>query len=787
MTEPARTPKTSPTEVLAHSQNADGIGHRLDDHLTEVGRRAGEFAEVFDSACWGQLAGRWHDLGKSRSGFQAYLQVDVNASIEGRVAGNDKTHSAAGALHARHTFERLLGPAHGGLFARPLEYLVAGHHAGLADWNAGELGQGLAPRLASAEAQREYREALSVAEATFPQLCAAPSREDLLAAIRAAPGLPPTELKLARSIWLRMLFSALIDADHLDTEAHFRSEAPIRRAGFPALAQYRDLLREYLAKMAGDVAARGLTDTAVMRARAGVLAQCRSKAALPPGVFSLTVPTGGGKTLSSLSFALEHACQHGLRRVVYAIPYTSIIEQTASVFGGIFGAENLVEHHSQADSDAREETQRSRIACENWDAPLIVTTNVQLFESLFADRPSRCRKLHRLAGSVIVLDEAQMLPPEFIQPILDALNVLLAHYGITLLLCTATQPVLTNSQAFDPARRLRGLPTPTPIIDDPETLFAQLRRTAVHWPEDLHNPIEWSALMPRLSTHPSALVIVNTRRDAYELTRALPPGTLHLSAAMCGAHRQAVVQVIRERLQAKRDGDQTPLYVVSTQLIEAGVDVDFPVVFRALAGLDSIAQAAGRCNREGRLAQGEVHVFVRPIPKVLAQLRTAADTSVSLLDQGLPDALAPVAFERYFRLFYQRLPGHDVHDVVPELEDRDKLLQFNFRTAARKFRLIDDEDQVSLLVPYHRIDEQHAPLGALIAKLEKGETDRWLMRATQRYTVTIRKRHLPDLERQGDVKELQPGLYLLQDETIYDRVFGLLPREAPLDAATLVQ
>jgi len=777
----------SPMGLQAHSANAQGAWHDLEAHLSEVGRRAGDFTAIFGSRLWGQLAGRWHDLGKARPGFQAYLRASADASIEGRVAGVEKTHAAAGALHARDAFVRQLGEPRGTLFARALEYLIAGHHAGLVDWNAGELGQGLASRLTSAEAQREHQEAMVVAKAVFPGICAAPSREDLLAAVRLAPGLAPSSLKLARSLWLRMLFSALIDADHLDTEAHFRTEAQAGRAGFPALEQYRDLLRKHLAQMAVEVARRGLSDTAVMRARTSVLAQCHSKAGLLPGVFSLTVPTGGGKTLSSLSFALEHACQHGLRRVVYAIPYTSIIEQTASVFCGIFGAENLVEHHSQADADAREDTQRSRLACENWDAPLIVTTNVQLFESLFADRTSRCRKLHRLAGSVIVLDEAQMLPPEFLQPILDALNVLLTHYGITLLLCTATQPVLTDREAFDPRQKLRGLPDPTPIIDDAGALFAQLRRTVVHWPDDLQRPLEWPELVPRVRAQPGALVIVNTRRDAYELTRALPAGTLHLSAAMCGAHRQAVIEQIRERLNARRDGDARPLHVVSTQLIEAGVDVDFPVVFRALAGLDSIAQAAGRCNREGRQAQGNVHVFVRPIPRLLAQLRSAAETSISLHDAGLLDALAPEAFERYFKVFYQRQPSHDVRDVVEDLADRDNLLQFNFRTAARKFRLIDDEDQASLLVPYHLIDERHAALAALIAKLGQGETDRWLMRATQRYTVTIRKRQLKDLEQQGDVKELMPGLYLLQDETIYDPLFGLLPRDVPLDAATLVQ
>jgi CRISPR-associated endonuclease/helicase Cas3 len=780
-------PEASDQALHAHSQNEQGDWHGLAEHLLAVGRLAGEFAAPFSGSLWAELAGRWHDLGKARLGFQRYVRSNADAHIEGRVAGSEKTHSAAGALHARAMFIQQLGPQQGEGLSRVLQYLIAGHHGGLVNWNAGELGQGLAPRLSSSEAQTEYSEALQVALSAMPELCEAPVANELRAAAFNTSSLRERGQPLARSIWLRMLFSALVDADFLDTEAHFNSKSAVHRAGFPSLSVYRDLLNADLTRMAEDVAARGLADSAVMQARAAVLAQCRQKAVLAPGVFSLTVPTGGGKTLSSLAFALEHACQHGLRRVVYAIPYTSIIEQTASVFGAIFGADNLVEHHSQADADPVQETARSRLACENWDVPLVVTTNVQLLESLFADRTSRCRKLHRLAGSVIILDEAQMLPPEFLQPVLDALNVLLTHYGITLLLCTATQPVLTDMAAFDPKKKLRGLPMPTPIIDDAAGLFSQLCRTTVHWPADLTTPTEWPELLPRLLAHPSALVIVNTRRDAAELTRALPPGTLHLSAAMCGAHRQAVLEKIRQRLKAQREGDTTPFYVVSTQLIEAGVDVDFPVVFRALAGLDSVAQAAGRCNREGLQAQGEVHVFVRPIPKLLAQLRSAAETTRSLHDQGLTDALAPEAFDRYFKLFYSRQPSFDAHDVLTDLEDRDCRLQFNFRTAAKKFRLIDDEDQASLLVPYHLIDEQHANLEALIGSLSSGKTDRWLMRSIQRYTVTIRKRELEKLERQGDVKPLLPGLYLLVDETIYDRLFGLLPRDTPLDAASLVQ
>ena len=779
--------EASEQALQAHSQNEQGDWHGLAEHLQAVGRLAGELAAPFSGSLWAELAGRWHDLGKARPGFQRYVRSTADAHIEGRVAGSEKTHSAAGALHARAMFIQQLGPQQGELLSRVLEYLIAGHHAGLADWNAGALGQGLAPRLSSAEAQSEYREALQAAITAMPALCKAPSPEELRNAGLTASSLRARGQPLARSIWLRMLFSSLVDADFLDTEAHFNPKSGSHRVGFPSLPQYRELLNARLTNMAEQIAADGLADSAIMQARAAVLTQCRQKAALPPGVFSLTVPTGGGKTLSSLAFALEHACQHGLRRVVYAIPYTSIIEQTASVFGSIFGIENLVEHHSQADADPTQETARSRLACENWDAPLVVTTNVQLLESLFADRTSRCRKLHRLAGSVIILDEAQMLPPEFLQPVLDALNVLLTHYGITLLLCTATQPVLTDMAAFDPKRELRGLPLPTPIIPDEARLFAQLRRTTVHWPVDLNTPTEWSELLPRLLAHPCLLVIVNTRRDAAELTRALPPGTLHLSAAMCGAHRQAVLEKIHRRLKAQREGDTTPFYVVSTQLIEAGVDVDFPVVFRALAGLDSIVQAAGRCNREGLQAQGEVHVFVRPIPKLLAQLRSAAETTRSLHDQGLTDALAPDAFDRYFKLFYSRQPSFDTRDVQTDLDDRDGRLQFNFRTAAQKFRLIDDADQVSLLVPYHLIDDQHAHLEHLIARLSVGDTDRWLMRATQRYTVTIRKRELEKLERQGDVKPLLSGLYLLVDETIYDRLFGLLPRDTPLDTASLVQ
>jgi CRISPR-associated endonuclease/helicase Cas3 len=535
---------------------------------------------------------------------------------------------------------------------------------------------------------------------------------------------------------------------------------------------------------------QGLAETPVMRARAQVLQHCLQQATEPPGVFTLTVPTGGGKTLSSLAFALEHARLHGLRRVVYAIPYTSIIEQTASVFAGIFGEGQVIEHHSQAEAAPGDETTASRLACENWDAPLIVTTNVQLFESLFASRTARCRKLHRLAGSVIVLDEAQMLPPEFLQPILDTLNVLLSRYRISLVLCTATQPVLTNRSSFDPRKGLRGLPEPRPLIPAPQGLFEQLRRTEIRWPADLSTPTELPALAESVLDDPCALVILNTRKDAIELARLLPrDSTLHLSAAMCGAHRAQVIGDIRARLAKQAAGAGDMLHVISTQLIEAGVDVDFPVVWRALAGLDSIAQAAGRCNREGRLAYklGEVRVVVRPIPRMLAQLRSAAETTVSLHAEGLSDALAPEAFERYFKLFYARQQSHDVRGIVELLSERSGPMEFSFRSAAAKFKLIDDEDQASLLIPLHRKLDGHARLEPLIAQLERGDTDRWLLRSVQRYVLNIRQRQLDELLKTHAVMPLASGLYLLTDDNRYDARFGLLPSDNPLDAMTLVQ
>ena len=646
------------------------VPHLLHDHLIGVADRASDFAASF-GAEWAWIAGLWHDLGKYRSGFSKYIRQAnaIDAHIEGRIRDRDKTHSAAGAVWAERLLLERFG-TEGRMMARALQYVIAGHHAGLDNWDGG-----LAARLASEDAQRECDEALD-APGILPSLLR-PDRTP--GSIRSLPlGDERQDIPGRFALWQRMLFSALVDADFLDTEAFLDEGRSAGRIGAPPLSTLKSLLDQHM-----DGLAAHASDRMVNRMRADVLRQCRDKATRPSGAFTLTVPTGGGKTLASLSFALDHAVLHGKRRVIYAIPYTSIIEQTADVFRQVFSAlgdDAVVEHHSNVESEPERETTRSRLACENWDAPLIVTTNVQLFESLFARRTSRCRKLHNLVDSVIVLDEAQLLPAEFLQPIVDVLRLLVRDYRATLVLCTATQPVLTTSASADPRRGLqRGFPagTVTEIIDNVESLYRLLRRVRMHLPASLEEPRDWPLIADDIAQHDAALAIVSRRADArtlFDLVRKQSPhGCWHLSALMCAQHRSDTIAEIKTALRTRREAiaagiPATPVRVVSTQLVEAGVDLDFPVVFRALAGLDSIAQAAGRCNREGRLDDlGNVHVFVPPTQPPAGLLRQGRD-HCRLLWHGRPEDPTSLAlFQRYFERLYHDAPSLDAKSICEAL------------------------------------------------------------------------------------------------------------------------
>jgi len=588
-------------EPMAHVTE-DGRAHPLREHLLKTAERAAAFASAFGFRQWGRLGGLWHDLGKYGLAFQCKLLA------------------AAGAIHAIDHFKKT-----GRVFA----YLIAGHHAGLPDWHADRTGKAaLAQRLLD----RQLLEA-AVAGGVPAEILDQPL---------------PTEKPVGRdpALWLRMLFSCVVDADFLDTEYFFEPDKADLRTGYPALLELLGRFKAYMEKKLADAA-----ETPVNRIRAAVLNRCIEKSQSPPGIFSLTVPTGGGKTLSSMAFALHHAIANQQRRIIYVIPYTSIIEQTADQFRQIFG-DAVIEHHSNLDvSKAEMETSRSRLACENWDAPIIVTTSVQFFESLFASRTSRCRKLHNIAASVVVLDEVQLLPPEFLRPILKTLRELSAHYGVSILLSTATQPAFAPQQ--NSGLKFEGLVGISEIMEDPAHLFKSLRRVALKAPRAAAAPITWEELAEELARLPSVLCIVNRRDDCRRLWSLLPDDTFHLSALMCGAHRSRRIAEIKARLQAR-----TPTRVVSTQLVEAGVDLDFPVVYRAMAGLDSIAQAAGRCNREGLLPEGILTVFTPPTQPPVGVLRQAAELGARLLTQDVPDPLAPERFTAFFRELYW-LQGED--------------------------------------------------------------------------------------------------------------------------------
>lgn len=411
------------------------------------------------------------------------------------------------------------------------------------------------------------------------------------------------------------------------------------------LKELLDRFNSYMETITKDALEKA--DTPVNRARQRVLADCRSASKLEPGFFSLTVPTGGGKTLSSMAFALEHAVRFGKERVIYVIPYTSIIEQNADVFRKAVGDEYIIEHHSNLDEN--DSTPKARLAAENWDAPIIVTTSVQFFESLFAAKPSRCRKLHNIVNSVIVLDEAQLVPTEYLEPILATMKLLCEHYNVTFVLCTATQPAFETQDDYP---QFPGLPKGSvrEIIQDVPGLYRELRRVEV-LPIDTKTVWTWQEIAEKLKSFDKVLCVVSDRKSCRELHALMPKGTYHLSALMCAQHRSDCIADIKEKLKTTE-----PVRVISTQLVEAGVDIDFPVVYRAMAGLDSIAQTAGRCNREGKLKTngglGRVVVFTPQRKAPAGILRKATETTARLLDSGLKDPISHEAFGPYFSELY---------------------------------------------------------------------------------------------------------------------------------------
>ena len=697
---------------IAHKRE-DGKTQSLAEHLRGVAEMAASFAAPFGAAEQAYRAGLLHDLGKYGKTSQYRMQhPDTTSPCD---------HSTAGAQRAF----RLRDP-----FAA---FAVAGHHTGLPDRGGkGAVNDGtLMGRM-----NRETEDARAFDE------------ELPLPAGAAAPAWLTMGDAFAASFYTRMLYSCLVDADYLDTEAFMRGRPAERGMGEP-LPVLLERLKAYTK------AWRETPQGELNRERSRVLNACLAAGPEAPGWFTLTVPTGGGKTLSSLAFALEHAVRHGLRRVVYAAPYTGIIDQNAAVFRQVLGAENVLAHHSGVDISTmnREERDRWSLAAENWDAPVIVTTAVQLFESLFACRSSRCRKLHRLAQSVVILDEAQLLPLSYLEPCVRALMELTRHYGTTVVLCTATQPELGRLFAsFDEKVSCREL-CPTP-----ETLAERLRRTYLAF----DGACSLDALAARMAERTQALCILNRRADAQALTRLLPEeGRFHLSTMMTPSHRERTLGEIRRRLRAG-----LPCRVAATSLVECGVDVDFPAVFREEAGLDSILQAAGRCNREGKRPWRESAVSVFSLGReapMSQRLRLSAFRQTMDVYPQTPDNLPAIRF--YFSQL-QKLAG----DKLDEKRIVDACREMAFRTVGERLRLIEEET-----VPLYLQTEESRPL---LDRLEEGNATRQTLRALGRFAVSVYPEQLMRLSKAGAARvirdgEGQPLFAVLTDASMYSDAMGL--------------
>jgi CRISPR-associated endonuclease/helicase Cas3 len=746
----------------------------LSHHLAAVGLRAGELARPFGASLLAQAMGLLHDIGKCSLAYQEYIRRPIAI---GGPKGPD--HSTAGAKEAIEAYGKQLG--------KLMAFGIAGHHSGLMD-GSGHEGPTLSARCAKAiEDYAGWQQ----------QIESLPQAEELQ---RGLPLLKPNAIEpgFTFSFFIRMLFSSLVDADFLETEAFYarsRDEAPPERGG-TIRPQHLEAVRGYLADHRRD-------DTEVNRVRSAILDHANSKAALPPGLFTLTVPTGGGKTLTSLSFALEHALAHDLLRIVYVIPFTSIIEQTADVFRNDVGlGDAVLEHHSSFDWDSKRPgsddaegegaagLDKLRRDAENWDAPIVVTTAVQFFESLFAARTSRARKLHNLAKSVVILDEAQTMPVNLLRPCMAAIDELARNYGASVVLCTATQPALRMQDEALPKTAqgvVEGLKIPEgrELAPDPKGLYEKLKRVKVEWRREVSD----GEIAARFAQQSQMLCIVNSRAQARDLFETIrdQQGAVHLTTLMCARHRREVLAKVREDLK-----NGNPVRLVATSLIEAGVDLSFPEVWRAAAGLSSLAQAAGRCNRHGELgplgqAFGRAVLFEPADHAIPPAIQAFYQPARNVLRQADAEVLGLDAVRDYYRWLYWQ-QGYAALDkatldgatfpIVPAIADTARGLDFPFGKIDRAFRLIDDiMDPV--IVPWGQTDEERAETRSLIRRIENEPfIPAGAQRRLQQYVVPLPARLRAGMLATGAVRAIRQEDYgdrfvVLESESLYEAELGL--------------
>ena len=730
-------------KFLAHRNQDNGQEQLLIDHLQGVSDIAGDFAAVFGEESAGRQAGLYHDIGKYSAEFQNYLRHG---------GGRKYDHSTAGALE-------LMGKKC--LLSKPTAFCVAGHHSGLL--NGGNA------KIDTAESKTFWGRMKKQPGEDIPTYQAYQADVEYPSENIQSQLIPQFGRDVfAGQFYTRMLFSCLVDADFLDTEEFMQPGKSIR-GNFSSIAELKGKLDAYIEENFLNEKGKRYGEL-INQHRRKILRECIEAGDTEDGatLLSLTVPTGGGKTIASLAFALHHAVRTHKKRVIYVIPYTSIIEQNAKVFRDILGDENVIEHHCQVDyaslgdnDDVYDKQMKSQLATENWDAPLIVTTNVQFFESLFANRTSKCRKLHNIAASVIIFDEAQMLPLDYLRPCLAAIHELTRHYGATAVLCTATQPSLNKIFKKDYRREIKE------ICRNVKEEYKFFKRTKI---ELLPQKVALEEMADCLQEKEQVLCIVNTKKAARELFAALQgaDGCFHLSTNLCPQHRKAILAQIRQALL-----DGKPCRVVSTSLIEAGVDVDFPCVYREMAGLDSIIQAAGRCNREGRRAKEESLVYVftwadKAMANSQQSMKICRGATEYVCERHGKDLGSPMAIKSYFD-FLHKLDGHEL--------DSKKIMEMMgnefmpFEHVAKEFVLIETPTR-PIFIPYDETGQK------IEKQLRQGMRSRQLMREAGKYMVNVycsdnNESPFARLDAANKIDVLDDNVAILIDMDSYSSSLGL--------------
>ena len=713
------------TSYIAHTRE-DGIEHPLVEHLNRTAQLAREHSEPWGGA-FAYQCGLVHDVGKYSKAFQE--------RIRGKKHRVDHTTAGGQLLYEELNQSKL------GVLAA---YCVMGHHGGLP--NGGSIIQDTGD-----DTSLYGRLNRDVEDYSFYE-------KDELILPRLDSFSHQWEDGFDAAFFVRMAFSALVDADWLDTE-RFCDLGNAPRGGFSTISTLCERLAahtELYLNPVGEI-------SELNQKRNQLLKNCLVAAGLPGGLFTLTAPTGSGKTFASLAFALNHAMRHGKRRVIYVVPYNTIIEQNAGEFEKWLGMENVLRHNSDVQYDNDDENEISlnkRYSTENWDYPLIVTSSVQFFESLFANKPSKCRKLHNITESVLVFDEAQMIPVPYLIPCVRAIKTLVMQYGCSAVLATATQSTLGELFLESPPKK--SLPL-TEIAENPQMMYNALGRATIR---QLDEPLTDDALVERLLAQKRVLCIVNTRRRAQtiftRLHKTASDGTFHLSTTMIPLHRKKVLDTIRERLNKGLS-----CRVVSTSLVEAGVDLDFDTVYRERAGLDSIVQASGRCNREGKreLEASVVVVFTFAEDKPLRMIQSNID-AYSQIARQYSDIAGLDAIHAYFRqLFYNLGKGHlDAKKIISMFNDGAKAVSFRFADAASAFKLIDDSAQRTVYILHEKPD--------LEKRVRSYERNRALFRELGAYAVSLFEQDIWALDELGAVERLDESILLLS-ECYYDKQIGV--------------